>query len=66
MLAAFVAEFIPQVEEVKYKVVSVATGTKSIGKSKMNEDGLVLNDLHAEVLARRSLIKTLYKEMNWL
>ena len=32
----------------------------------MNEEGLVLNDLHAEVLARRSLIKTLYKEMQWL
>ena len=32
----------------------------------MNDEGLVLNDLHAEVLARRSLIKTLFKEMHWL
>ena len=32
----------------------------------MNESGLVLNDLHAEVLAKRSLQKSIYKEMVWL
>ena len=61
VLAAFVAE-LPE----KIEIISLATGTKSIGKSKMCKEGLILNDLHAEVLARRSLLLSLYKEMQWM
>lgn len=37
-------------------VVSLACGTKSIGKKMMRSDGLCLHDCHAEVLARRGLL----------
>ena len=47
-------------------MVSLATGTKSLGKSKYRDDGLLLNDCHAEVLARRGLIKSLMKEIHLL
>lgn len=61
MLATFVAEVGSEL-----KVVAIGTGTKSLGKSKVDKDGLVLSDCHAEVLARRSLIKSLSKEVAWL
>ena len=55
VLAAFVAT-----NENSIEVVSLATGTKSIGRKQMCKNGYVLNDLHAEVLARRRLIITLF------
>ena len=45
------------------KVVSMGCGTKSIGKKFMRGDGLAVNDSHAEVLARRGLLKHL--QTNW-
>lgn len=35
-------------------VVALATGTKAIGKGKLRDDGCLLRDTHAEVLARRA------------
>ena len=49
VLAAFVIE---NIETSEFKVVSLATGTKSVGRALMSKDGYVLNDCHAEVLAR--------------
>ena len=42
-------------------VVSIATGTKCAGKCREDADGCILSDSHAEVLARRGLIRWLLK-----
>jgi hypothetical protein len=50
VLAAVVATH-PSLADDKPKVLTLATGTKSIGRRQMNKDGYVLNDCHAEILA---------------
>ncbi|XP_014098748.3 tRNA-specific adenosine deaminase 1 [Bactrocera oleae] len=42
------------------KVVAIGCGTKCVGKSKLCSHGLILNDSHAEVLARRALLRYIY------
>ncbi|XP_078259709.1 double-stranded RNA-specific editase 1 isoform X2 [Rhinoraja longicauda] len=44
-------------------VICVATGTKCINGEYMSDRGLALNDCHAEIVARRSLIRFLYSQM---
>ncbi|GAB6030735.1 tRNA-specific adenosine deaminase 1 [Chamberlinius hualienensis] len=48
----------------KFTVVSMATGSKCIGKNSMNNKGSVVNDSHAEVLCRRAFIRYLYYQLN--
>ncbi|XP_069471957.1 double-stranded RNA-specific editase 1 isoform X3 [Ambystoma mexicanum] len=45
------------------KVICVSTGTKCINGEYMSDRGLALNDCHAEIIARRSLLRFLYTEL---
>ncbi|XP_035984303.1 double-stranded RNA-specific editase 1 [Fundulus heteroclitus] len=45
------------------QVICVSTGTKCINGEYMSDRGLALNDCHAEVIARRSLIRFLYSQL---
>ncbi|XP_056670524.1 double-stranded RNA-specific editase 1 [Monodelphis domestica] len=45
------------------QVISVSTGTKCINGEYMSDRGLALNDCHAEIISRRSLIRFLYTQL---
>ncbi|XP_047574206.1 double-stranded RNA-specific editase 1 isoform X4 [Lutra lutra] len=45
------------------KVISVSTGTKCINGEYMSDRGLALNDCHAEIIARRALLRFLYTQL---
>ncbi|XP_041853654.1 tRNA-specific adenosine deaminase 1 isoform X2 [Melanotaenia boesemani] len=53
-----------QVTRSEMEVVSMGTGTKCIGRAAMSPAGDVLNDSHAEVIARRGCIRYLIHEMS--
>lgn len=47
----------------KMKVVSLGTGSKCIGHNKMSLLGDILNDSHAEIMARRGFVRYLYDQV---
>ncbi|NXH16591.1 ADAT1 deaminase, partial [Bucco capensis] len=56
---------IPGNLKVTKEVVAMGTGTKCIGQNKMRKTGDILNDSHAEVVAKRSFQRYLLHQM-WL
>lgn len=60
VIAAFVME---DTETKHMKVVSMGSGTQCVTGNNMSSEGLAVNDSHAEVVARRSLMRFFYKEL---
>ncbi|XP_048868393.1 double-stranded RNA-specific editase B2-like isoform X2 [Brienomyrus brachyistius] len=48
------------------QVVAIATGTKCLNGEYINDQGLVVNDCHAEIVARRAFLRFLYSQLELL
>ncbi|XP_068082523.1 tRNA-specific adenosine deaminase 1 [Anabrus simplex] len=51
------------VENLRMEIVSLGTGSKCVGRSRLNCNGDVVHDSHAEIMARRGFLRYLYSQM---
>jgi hypothetical protein len=60
------AAFVSRNENNQFEILSIGTGTKCLGgeKEERGTQGCLLHDSHAEVIARRSLIRFFYEEIH--
>ncbi len=61
VIAAFVMENI-NIDELT--VVAIGSGTRCVTGEQLSLQGMVVNDSHAEVIARRSLVRYFYKQLS--
>ena len=60
VIACFVMEDTPKKT---FEIISFGSGTRCIAGDKMTQKGDAVNDSHAEVVARRGLVRFLYREL---
>ena len=63
MFAAFVLQTGEKEDSTNFNCVAIGTGSKCMGKSRLVGDGSLINDSHAEVIARRSLTRWIMQQI---